>query len=681
VSNSNRSGRERREGRTFGRRRRWRLVWVPVGLVILLNLGGVPVSGSGDAAQAGADSTVAPADTTLKPGDAALVPGDAALAPGDTTIVYPEPVTPAYRHSVFDSIPKCQYLLRRSYSLDNFLESEPGFFLGRFGPIGKDALVSRYSFGRGRGAVYLNDTPVNDPQNDIAHVAFIPVAGLGLLLENGGVEDMTPAADGLEGRLRVVESEPPDDQPATFLELSKSTQRRLRQRRVWFSSMKGNIGLDVGYDEILNDGYAFDARSEDDDDYVFSQEYGRSNSRYLTINLRGQLANHDRYAFTLRRFIADSLGDLRRADAEQRLDGHIASVTAWMGSFKINVFSRGYDATTWPSEKAAPDSNSVNLTTAGYVDWTLARSQSRILTLGGGFEQVGSVQNVDGASSDDRLRKTSLRLTGYSELGTGFVARMQLSGAYYHGLTFGWGGLFSVDKELGRHDAGLYLRRGYRMPNLGELYLPAHAGGTGDRLTISGNEDVDSEFGWEIGGRFTTRVGALTNELRVLGLTVNRPIAFTETAVNGEDWLVANNGDEETAGVIEDRLRVDATPGSFLLSLTGSVAHTLGDRDMYFRTVPRWNAHASFRFGRSFFQTTSALYVGADYTYCSSRLTVSGGELPEYQVLNLFLDGRLLDAQLYLAWLNVLDERYQTIEGYLMMPRTIVYGVAWQIWD
>jgi hypothetical protein len=628
-----------------------------------------------------ADSTKTPGDATLVPGDTTLVPGDATLAPAEAAIVAPAPAGPTFRYSPFDSIPKSHYLLRHSYSLDNYLENEPGFFLGRFGPIGKEALVSRYSFGRGRGVVYLNDTPVNDPQNDIAHVAHLPVSGLGLLLENGGVEEVTPAADGLEGRLRIVESEPPPLEPATFLELSKSTQRRLRQRRVWFASMQGAVGLDVGYDEILNDGYGFDARPPDDDDYVFSQEYGSAQSRFITINLRGELPNRDRYAFSLRRFLTDSVGDLGSADSDQRLDGHIASVSAWMGPFKINLFSRGYDAATRPAPTAKPDSNTVNLTTAGYLDWTITRSDARVLTLGGGFEHIGSVQKVSGASSADRLRKSTLRLSAVTRMGAGVVARLQLSGAHYRGLTTGWGGLFSVERELGRNEAGLYLRRGYRMPNLGELFLPAHQGRSNDAVTIAGNSAIDSEFGWEAGGRLTSRLGVLTNELRVLGLTVNRPIGFAETTVDGDDWLIATNGDAETAGVIEDRLRIDAAPGGFDLFLAGSVAHTLGDRTMYFRAVPRWKAHASLRFGRSFFQTTSALSVGADYTYCSSRLMTSGGELPEYHVLNLTLDGRLLDAHLYLAWMNVLDEKYQTIEGFLMMPRTLVYGVAWQIWD
>ena len=219
------------------------------------------------------------------------------------------------------------------------------------------------------------------------------------------------------------------------------------------------------------------------------------------------------------------------------------------------------------------------------------------------------------------------------------------------------------------------------MPNLGELFLPVHTDPGAPGVPLSGNRYLESEYGWEAGGRATVRSGPITNELRVLALRVHRPIAFTSTDVDGDRWLVAQNGQAETAGVIEDRVRLDGRLGAFEALLTGAASATVGDRVSYFVTAPRWNAHASFRFGRSFFESTSALYVGLDYTYRSERGTLHGGELPSYQVLNVKLDGRLLGADMYLMLMNVLDAQYQTIEGYLMTPRTFVYGISWKIFD
>jgi hypothetical protein len=282
------------------------------------------------------------------------------------------------------------------------------------------------------------------------------------------------------------------------------------------------------------------------------------------------------------------------------------------------------------------------------------------------------------------LHKATARAAAVSDVGADVKVRLELSGTNYTDLTAGWGGSLSAERGLGRHSFDLYLRRGYRMPNLGELYLPPHSvgsGGAGGDVTISGNSEVKSEFGWEIGGSVTSRLGRLTNELRVFALRVHRPIAFAPTTVDGEDWLLATNGSRETASVVADRLRFDARLGGFELRLSGSVDWTGGDRDVYFRAVPEWDAYASFRFGRSFFESTSALYVGLDYSHRGSRLTLTGGELPSYNLLNVKLDGRLLNADLYFFVVNVLDEKYETIEGYLMTPRTWVYGLAWKIFD
>jgi hypothetical protein len=621
-------------------------------------------------------------DTVTTADSAGVTTPDSAAAI-DTSLAVPPPGPPPvqFRYSVFDSVLHSEYLFRHSYTLDNFLEFEPGFILGRYGPIGKSTVLSRYSFGRGRCRLYLNDTPVNDPQNDVAPLPQLPVSGLGVLLESAAVDDVYPPDGGLEGRMRIVEAAPAPSEPTTFLELSKSTRRNLRQRRLWFASMNDKMGLEFGYDEILNDGYSFDGRQLESDDFLNGADYGSTHSRFLTVNFRGQLPGGDKYKFSLRRFVSDSIGDLHTADAEQRLAGHLANVSAEIGEVRLNLFSRSYDAADRPSATAALDSNTVNLTGAAYLNWRLSQSPRRSLTLGGGFENIQSKQDVGGAESYDTVRKSSAWFTAVSTLGGGVTTRLHLSAENYAELTTGFGGSFSAMRGFGRNVVDLYVSRAYRMPNLGELFLPAHPGGTVDTVIISGNQDVDDEFGWEVGGRITTHVGPLTNELRFLALRVHRPIDFLPTKVNGEDWLLAQNGDRQAAGVVEDRIRLDTMLKSFELDMTGSVAWTGGERTGYFQTAPRWDAHASLRFGRSIFQATSALYVGLDYTYRGNRKTVSGGGLPSYNLLNLKLDGRLLKAQLYFMVMNALDEKYQTIEGYLMTPRTFVYGIAWQLFD
>jgi hypothetical protein len=593
----------------------------------------------------------------------------------------PGPALPVFRNAPFDSVPKVTYLLRHSCSLDNYLEFEPGFFLGRFGPIGKRTIQSRYAFGRGRCAVYLNSTLVNDPQNDIAPLPHFPVSGLGVLLEDGAAAGMLMGEDGIEGRIRAVEASPAPDQPTTFLELSRSTQQNLRQRRVWFSSMRGKIGLDFGYDEILNDGYSFDARQLFSPVFIDTTGYGRSRSRYVTVNLRGEMPNGDRYTFSLRRYQAVSDGDLRSASAEEGLGGLLAAIEARLGRVRLNVFTRGYDASRRSSPETPADSNTVNLTAAAFADVRVVGSEKSSVTLGGGHENIDWIQNVGGASDQGQLRKWTARATAVSDLGGGVTIRAHLSGVTHAGMRSGWGGAIAAERPFGRHELSVYARRGFRMPNLGELFLPPHAAAGGAGVTLAGNRYLDSEYAWEAGGRVTSRLGPVTNELRALTLRVHRPIAFAYTTVGAERWLVAQNGESEAATVVEDRVRLESLVHGFELRIAGGGSLAEGDRESFFRAMPKWNAHASFRFGRSIFQATSALYIGCDYTFRSKRSTVYGGELPSYHVLNVKLDGRLLNANMYLMMMNVLDEQYQTIEGYLMTPRTFVFGLWWKLFN
>jgi hypothetical protein len=42
---------------------------------------------------------------------------------------------------------------------------------------------------------------------------------------------------------------------------------------------------------------------------------------------------------------------------------------------------------------------------------------------------------------------------------------------------------------------------------------------------------------------------------------------------------------------------------------------------------------------------------------------------------------RLIDARFYARWLNITNEAYQTVSGYLMTPRTLEYGLQWTLFD
>jgi outer membrane receptor protein involved in Fe transport len=97
--------------------------------------------------------------------------------------------------------------------------------------------------------------------------------------------------------------------------------------------------------------------------------------------------------------------------------------------------------------------------------------------------------------------------------------------------------------------------------------------------------------------------------------------------------------------------------------------------------VPELQANASLLVGGEMFEATSALYLGGEYLHMGARTDYDGQSLPAFDVINLVLQARLIDAHLYLRYLNVLNEAYATYDGYLMTPRTFAYGIEWTLFN
>jgi outer membrane receptor protein involved in Fe transport len=158
-------------------------------------------------------------------------------------------------------------------------------------------------------------------------------------------------------------------------------------------------------------------------------------------------------------------------------------------------------------------------------------------------------------------------------------------------------------------------------------------------------------------------------------------IAFLPDAGQPSDWRVAQNGATVSLWVLEDRLEWNGRLGPLRFRLDGSVTWSGGDRTGFYRAVPEVRAVTGARVGSELFKGSSALYLNVAWQYTSPRQDYDGNELSRYDVLNVIISGRLVDAHLYAGVYNVTDEQYETNGAYLMMPRTLVYGIAWTLFD
>jgi len=159
------------------------------------------------------------------------------------------------------------------------------------------------------------------------------------------------------------------------------------------------------------------------------------------------------------------------------------------------------------------------------------------------------------------------------------------------------------------------------------------------------------------------------------------PIEFLPDAGRPAGWRVAQNGATVALWVLEDRLEWNGRLGPLRLRLDGGVTWAGGDRTGFYKSVPELRAVAGARVGSELFKGSSGLYVNVGWQYTSPRRDYDGNELERYDVLNVMISGHLVDAKLYAGIYNVTDTQYETYSAYLMMPRTLVYGIAWTLFD
>jgi hypothetical protein len=614
------------------------------------------VSASGPALRTLARRALAPALGVL----AALAGASAPRAAAPDSLATAVSVGPPS----FDTVAREGFLRRHAFSLDHFLEFEPGGFVVRLGPIGNDALYSRWGIGRGRSRLLVNGIPLNDPQNDTApfvHVATSGASTLGL---------GTPAARGahapwVEGSVLLDELEAPPSRPQTFVELAKG-DNDVRSRRVRFASESGRAGLVLSYDEVLDDGYDFDTGELGEN----ASDYGKSRSRNASIAVRGGSNDAARYSFGLRRYRSSTAGDLDAVDSEANRSGHLAWMDVGAAGASLVLYGRGFSS-------SYPDSASANETAGGALAWDAWRDERAVFSLSAAAEHTRATQDVGGAHAFDEVSRASLTLGAEAGRGTPTTWFADATAALDE-QSAAWGAGAGVTRGVPHGELRASARRSFRLPSIGERHLPAH---TRDGRVLSGAAGLDPEQALEARGDWVLRAGAWTNQVRAAWVRTEKAIAFRPVALDSLARRAANAGGEVSMTFVEERLRLVTALGRLEIRADAAALFTTGQREESFASVPRTQVNASFLAGSQLFEKSSALYAGVEYAFVDERTDFTGVGLPSFNVLNLVLEGRLIDARLYLRMLNVLDETYQTQAGYLMTPRTFAYGIEWTLFD
>ena len=565
-----------------------------------------------------------------------------------------------------DSISWDAFRVEHVFSLDHFLENMSGFVLSRQGAIGAPTRFSRFGMGRGRCVVLLDGIPMNDPQTDIAPLVLIPTTDIGSL--GFGQHGSVNGNEGIEGVLSIDPPSVPLSKPESVLELSKGTND-LKQRRVRFSSVRSTLGIDFAYDELLNDGYQYDAR-----ELVTARDLGRFSSRVYSLRARGTLNDSDEYSLSLKHFTSAYLGDGLDSGRELRRRGHLAVAATRLGTLHLRVFEREF-------ESILPDSSSENQTIGATATVNILAGTNSSVSMVTGFEDLVARQEIRGALANPDMQKVRIGISADRVWG-GFQSGLDFGVQHQFSFATGWGGGVSLSRQLNeRHRAQATLERSYRLPNLGELFTPRHASAQYDSVFIAGNSELGSEHAHEIRASLESDVGRVRNEISVSLIRVGDPVVPLALNEAGTVLNTLQNGEAETVTVVMDRFSIAGAYRGTHMNLGGGVVYSESDNNYFLRSVPQTRVDMSLSLGRMLFKPSTDMVFTAQFQHSAARASGIAGEIPSYQVLNLKLDARLLDAHLYLMWLNVTNAKYQTDGIYLMTPRTLVYGVEWTIFN
>jgi hypothetical protein len=435
---------------------------------------------------------------------------------------------------------------------------------------------------------------------------------------------------------------------------------------VQFQSEDGPLGVDLSYDEVLDDGYYFDQSATT----LRDPDFGRARSRNSAIALRGKPETGADYGMGIRTFESSFDGDLGAPDIESRSDGHLAWLHAGVDAARVTVYGRGFSTTD-------PDSTTDNEAVGVIFTTRVGKRQRLYMRLRG--EQLDSAQDIQG------IRVSRQLLGGEATAGAAFA----LGGAgevFVEGGATGddqsdlvWNGTAGLRLVTARNVLGVRAGRSGHLPTLAQRYAPAY---DAPSFVIAGNPGVDPEAAFEVQGEWEWHTRYFVNRLRYSWIESKGSIRYLPFDVDGDRWRIPLNDQERRAlSVVEERLVMEFGMGPLRALTEGGVTVATGDRAAMFAGVPRVQVNGSLLVGGEMFEKTSALYGGVEYLHMQSRVDGSGAVLPAFDVVNLVLVGRLLDARLYAKYVNLLDARYTTTGDYLMTPASLCYGIEWTLFN
>jgi len=166
--------------------------------------------------------------------------------------------------------------------------------------------------------------------------------------------------------------------------------------------------------------------------------------------------------------------------SQGKKSGHVAWAGMGIGSTRAVIYGRGYDS-------ARPDSATTNESVGGTMSWNV-QSGGQTLHMFAQGERTNATQDVGSAGAKSELTQgnagasTELTRGGFALFGHGVVGGDM--------RTMAWGAGAGVRRDIPLGDVTVFGQRTFRMPTIGERYLPVHVR---DAFLLSGTQTIDPE--------------------------------------------------------------------------------------------------------------------------------------------------------------------------------------------
>ncbi len=207
--------------------------------------------------------------------------------------------------------------------------------------------------------------------------------------------------------------------------------------------------------------------------------------------------------------------------------------------------------------------------------------------------------------------------------------------------------------------------RGFDAPNMRELFSPT-----------SGNAELKPEHTRSFSGGLRYESNQVS--LSVHGFAIETKDLIEPESDSASQFVNTDHVSRVRGLAIEANGRASFVKAGMNLRLASSEHSRTGEELPY---APKVSVAGYAGYNGVFRRGDLGVKVTVDARYAGERVSDNGLSLPEYYVLNLCGEIRVISLRMSYRVENLLDEEYESVSGYPMPGRTFTYGLDWEFWN